>query len=387
MAIWPTLPVNVHFQPVSNWHPFPLDQPGCRIYSLARHAIWNSCRSAGLGSDDVVLVPAYHHGSEIEALLQTGINIRYYKITENLEPDVTNLESLLSPNVRALYLIHYLGFPQNAAYWRQWCDERKLLLMEDAAQAFLSMQNGRPVGSFGHMAFFCLYKTYGLPDGGAVISRYLPPLPALRPRTGFWPVFKRHLNFIATRNSSIGFIHRFFKPLATRWKRRWHVLKGQTTKEFELGNPATPPSIMTHRLLPRILDEQTAERRRENYRFLLRHLSHLVPKPFNTLPEGACPFAFPIEVPDARTFQKKIHHKGVMGLLFWLNPHPSLPVHSFPRSRKLRENMLALPVHQELSLSNLQQIVEVVKEALDTMPPPMGHTQSVFHQHAKDPVS
>lgn len=387
LAIWPTLPLNVHFRRASNWYPFPLDQAGCRIYSLARHAIWNTCRSFGLGPDDTVLVPAYHHGSEIEALLQAGLNIRYYKITESLEPDINDLEFLLGPKVKALYLIHYLGFPQNAAYWRQWCNEHKLLLMEDAAQAFLSTHNGRPVGSFGHMAFFCLYKTYGLPDGGAVISTHLPPMPALRPRIGFWNVFKRHLNFIATRNSSIGFLHRFFKPMVTRWKRSWHLLKGQTSKEFELGNPATPPSTMTRRLLPKLLDEQTAERRRENYRFLLRHLSHLVPKPFDTLPEGACPFAFPIEVPDAKTFQKKIHRKGVMGLLFWLNPHPSLPVQDFQRSRKLRENMLALPVHQELSLSNLQQIVNVVKEALVNRPQPFDQTKLIFPQHKQDTVS
>jgi hypothetical protein len=387
LAIWPTLPLNVHFRQPSKWNPFPLDQAGCRIYSLARHAIWNTCRSSGFGPDDVVLVPAYHHGSEIEALLQARLNIRYYKITENLEPDVTNLELLLGPKVKALYLIHYMGFPQNAAFWRHWCDERKLLLIEDAAQAFLSTHNGRPVGSFGHMAFFCLYKTYGIPDGGAVISKYLPPLPGLRAQSGFWEVFKRHVNFVATRSSSVGFIHRLFKPLVTRWKRKWNVLRGQLSKEFELGDPATPPSVMTRRLLPRILDEKTAERRRENYKFLLRHLGHLVPRPFNLLPEGACPFAFPIEVADAREFRKKLHRKGVLGILYWLNPHPSLPVPDFARCRKLRENMLALPVHQELTLSNLQQIVNVVKEVLIAMPQPMDRTQLVFPRQKQDPVS
>ena len=387
MAIWPTLPLNVHFRQASKWNPFPLDQAGCRIYSLARHAIWNTCRSAGLGPDDVVLVPAYHHGSEVEALLQAGLKIRYYKITEALEPNADNLETLLGPKVRALYLIHYLGFPQNAAYWRQWCDERKLLLIEDAAQAFLSTQNGRPVGSYGHMAFFCLYKTYGIPDGGAVISKHVPPLPGLRARTGFWEVFKRHVNFIATRHSSIGFIHRMFKPLVTRGMRKWHVLRGQLSKEFELGDPATPPSRMTLRLLPKILDEKTVEKRRENYKFLLSHLGHLVPRPFDSLPDGACPFAFPIEVPDSREFQKKIHRKGVHGLLFWQNPHPSLPVHDFPRSRNLRENMLALPVHQELSLSNLRQIVSVVKEVLKAGPYPSNQTSVVYPRHKQDPVS
>jgi dTDP-4-amino-4,6-dideoxygalactose transaminase len=66
----------------------------------------------------VVLVPAYHHGSEIEALLQAGLRIRYYEVDRALEPDAAALESLLGPDVRALYLIHYLGFPQDAPRWR-----------------------------------------------------------------------------------------------------------------------------------------------------------------------------------------------------------------------------------------------------------------------------
>src|SRR5687768_11009173 len=178
LAIWPTLPLNVYFRNVSKWLPYPLGHEECRVFSRARHAIWSACRTLGLGNNDVVLVPAYHHGCEIEALLQAGVNIRYYELTDLLEPDPVNLQQLLTPDVKVLYLIHYLGFPQDALRWRQWCDERGLLLFEDAAQAFLAEIDNMPVGSFGHAGVFCLYKTYGIPDGGAVISFKPPVLPA-----------------------------------------------------------------------------------------------------------------------------------------------------------------------------------------------------------------
>jgi dTDP-4-amino-4,6-dideoxygalactose transaminase len=64
----------------------------------------------------VILVPAYNHGSEIEALLRAGIVCRFYDVGESLEPDEEELEALLDTRVRPLYLIHYLGFPQDAAW-------------------------------------------------------------------------------------------------------------------------------------------------------------------------------------------------------------------------------------------------------------------------------
>lgn len=381
-AIFPTLPLNVYFRSASKWKPFPLDQGNCRIYSLARHAIWNALRSHGFGADDVILVPAYHHGSEIEAIIQAGLNLRYYELTDMLEPDAAILQSLFDSRVRALYLIHYLGFPQNAAYWRQWCDERGIMLIEDAAQAFLATRDNRPVGSFGHMAFFCLYKMFGIPDGSVVVSDHPPAGPLLKAQSGYWRVFKRHVNFIAARNRGLGFFHLSLKPLVIKGIRKWNVAMGNS--EFALGDPNSPPTLMTKRLLPKVLDKEAAARRRENYNFLLRHLGNWVPGPFATLPEGACPFAFPMKLSNPRPFLKEIRSKGVLGILFWLNPHPSLPVNDFPKSMAYREKVLALPVHQDLTRSNLQQIVDVVLQALKKHQSMESHTNELFAHKKQD---
>jgi dTDP-4-amino-4,6-dideoxygalactose transaminase len=365
LAIWPTLSPLVHFRGLSDWVPFPLGQENCRIYSRARHAIWQGCRTLKLEAGQGVLVPAYHHGSEIEALQQAGLRTCYYELNGELQPDPAELEALLEPGVRALYLIHYLGFAQDAAYWRQWCDERGLLLLEDAAQAFLATSGGRPVGSFGHMGVFCLYKTYGLPDGGALVTPLPPPTPTRAPQTGLWRLVKRHLNWVAARQRGFGTLNLHLTKLVGWWRTR----ETAPGLEFELGDPGTPPAALTSRLLYRIVDPETAERRRENYRFLLHHLGHMVPAPFASLPPGACPFAFPIEVDGARAFLQRLRRHGIVGLLFWINPHPSLPVADYPRSRALRERVLALPVHQELTRAALWQIVQAVRDTLAPQQP------------------
>ena len=97
-----------------------------RLHALA-HLV---CGAVGEGDHHDprgVLAPAFHHGSEIEALLRAGLECRFYEVGESLAPDPAELESLVGPRTRALLLIHYLGRPQAAARWREWCDERELL--------------------------------------------------------------------------------------------------------------------------------------------------------------------------------------------------------------------------------------------------------------------
>ena len=179
LSVWPPLPPTIYFHRNSNERPFPLDDDRCRLFARARHALWLGVQALGLAPGDEVLVPAYHHGSEVEALIQAGLGCRFYDVTSGLEPDPAELEALISPSTRALYLIHYLGVPQDLTRWRQWCDDRGLLLFEDAAQAWLASRDGKPAGSVGDLSIFCLYKTFGFPDGAALISStpatYIPP--------------------------------------------------------------------------------------------------------------------------------------------------------------------------------------------------------------------
>ena len=134
-----------------------------------------ACAPLVWGKGDEVLVPAYHHGSEIEALVRAGVKCRFYEASETLEPVTRELEAALTPRTRALLIVHYIGFPQDSDRWRRWCDEHGLLLLEDAAQAWLASASGRPVGSFGDLSVFCLYKTFGFPDGSALVTAASTP--------------------------------------------------------------------------------------------------------------------------------------------------------------------------------------------------------------------
>jgi dTDP-4-amino-4,6-dideoxygalactose transaminase len=327
------------------------------LFSRARHGLWHGVQALGLGQGDTVLTPAYHHGSEIEALQRAGVDCRFYEVNDDLQPpDEDRLAELLGKDVKALYLVHYFGFPQMAERWRRWCDRHGLLLIEDAAMALLSTWKGQPVGSFGHLAIFCVYKTFALPDGGAVVcSASLPEPRGVRPPLGLKSSLMRTGSWLAQRSSLFSTAHGL---VGGHRQQLW----GQ---DFDLGDPFSPASRMTSVILRRLADPEAAARRRSNYQFLSEELGDRLRPLFPDVPEGSSPVAFMIRLDPAEQAEvrKELGKHGVRLANFWMVPHPSLPEEGFERTRTLRLSVAGLPVHQELRPTDLRLIVTSVRAA------------------------
>jgi dTDP-4-amino-4,6-dideoxygalactose transaminase len=337
--------------------PFPLGDPRCRTFALARHGLLRGVEGLGLRPGDEVLAPAYHHGSEVEVYVRAGLAPRFYDATDTLEPDPDELDRALGERVRALHLIHYLGFPSDAARWRRWCDERGLFLIEDAAQAWLARRDGVAVGSLGDLAIFSLYKSVGVPDGGAVVASAPLPSPGGRRRLAARRVAKAHRSWLAQRSPALA-TPRSARPAPER--------DGLPPGEFSLGDPSSPASPLTRAMIPRLLRDDVAGRRRLNYASLLKRLGGFVPRPFAELHPGASPFAFPVAVRDKRSLLDALTDAGVRALDLWSIPHPSLTVERFPGAARRRRSTIGLPIHQELSPVHVDAIAAVVSDHLDS---------------------
>ena len=354
LSVLPPLPLTVYGRRPSTALPFPLRDENCRLFSRARHGLWHGVGLLGLNEGDEILVPAYHHGSEVEALARAGLRCVFYDIGEGLEPNDGELESLLGPRTRALYIIHYLGLPQDAGRWRAWCDARGLLLLEDAAQAWLASLDGHPLGSFGDLAIFCLYKTYGLPDGAALLSSAPPDPPGSRRKSGLSRAARRHARWVVAKSG------RAASLAAAIPDRRRYVPED----DFALGDPSSPPSAATLFLLPRLVGDDAAGRRRENYRLLGEALPEFVPREVADLSGGASPHAFPIETDRREDLLAELKRSGIRAFAFWSYHHPSLPSGDFPGAARWRARIVVLPVHHELGRGEIQRIAATARAAL-----------------------
>jgi CelD/BcsL family acetyltransferase involved in cellulose biosynthesis len=322
IGVWPALPPAVWLRPPADPLPYPLDEPGHRLYTFARQAIWHGVRALGVSDGDEVLVPAAHYGADVPALIGAGLHPRFFGAGPDLAPDADALEGLVGPRTRALCLVHQLGFPQDGRRWRRWCDERGILLLEDAAQAWLARAGGEPVGSWGQLAVFSPHKTLGVPVGAALISETPPPL--AQPRRG------RGVRELALGHGS--------------WLARSVGLLGRTALTGDGGDPAAAraPGPATTAAIARLAYDDPAAGRRANYNVLLDELGERVPPPFTALPDGASPLVFPVRTDDRDALLRRLRTRGIS----------AMPL--------VNTATVGLPVHQELKIGDLDRIIDGV---------------------------
>jgi selenocysteine lyase/cysteine desulfurase len=352
IAVAPPLPPYAFFKRPRRQLPFPLEEETHRIFARARHGLFRGLQALALGAHDEVLAPAYHHGSEIETLRQAGLHCRFYDCNDELAPSEQELTALVTTRTRALYLIHYLGFPQDSARWRRWCDRYGLMLLEDAAQSWLATHHeSRAVGSYGDLAIYCLHKSFGLPDGGALVVRGDAAPPLTRRGLGAHRLLVKHAEWLAQRH-----------PLAGRMReheRFAHLEPELPERAFALGLADSAPLAATTFLIPRVSDATAAERRRANSEQLLALLGDHVRGPFRTIPSGSSPYVFPVSTSGKADILEHLASNRIVGGRLWETPHPDLDAGAFPKAAELRSTLVGLPVHQELTPADVRRVASV----------------------------
>lgn len=345
--VWPAVPPQAWLWRPPDRPPFPLDSPELRLFAFGREALWHGVRALGLEPGDELIVPDYNHGSEVEALERAGLESRFHRCDNRLEPPEEELERLVGPRTRALYLIHYNGFPQDVRRWRRWCDERGLLLIEDAAQAWLAQRDGEPVGSLADLAFFCAYRTYGLPEGALLVSRAPPEPPGVDSGRGLAALGRGHGLWLAQRSGALAAL------AARRLSKRRRLVE----RDFELRELDGRPASTVAPLLARLVSQDAAAARRANYRLLVRELEGLVPEPFEVLPEGAAPFFFPVRSDRKEALLARLADHRVEALEVWPVSHPAVATLGGSGAASRRATTVGLPVHQDLGVAELDRIV------------------------------
>lgn len=352
---------------------FPFNSPGVRYFYFSRNAIWEACRLMGLAGGEVV-VPSYHHGVEIETLVAAGVRPVYYRVGKNWDVDLQDVERLIGPNTRALYLIHYAGFPGPAAEMKAIADKRGLPLIEDCALSLLASDGEKPLGSTGDVSFFSIYKTLPVPNGGAMALRGslaekaadlgTPQAPS--PASTASHVLSSLLQHIEMRGGRPG---RELRKAVRRLGKS--TVEGARIERVTTGSDhfnKEDAGLGMSGLSMRILAAQDMERavrvRRRNYRYLLHTLRDVAPAIMPDLPPGACPLFYPMPVPNKEKVVERLEGLGIQAIDFWRYFHPSCAPTLFPDAAWLRSNVLEVPCHQDLTLSMMRYIASAVRQVV-----------------------
>jgi dTDP-4-amino-4,6-dideoxygalactose transaminase len=106
------------------------------------------------------------------------------------------------------------------------------------------------------------------------------------------------------------------------------------------------------------------QKRRENYQYLLIGLdSNPTFKPlYKTLTDGFCPMTLPLLAEGAKHLIMRLNEKGVPAYS-WpgvsnLHPYAQENIDKFPITKFLVNNLIMLPVHQDLTKRQLDYMVQ-----------------------------
>jgi len=351
---------------------FPFDQPGLRYRYFARNAVWDAVRMLGLAGRKV-LMPAYHHGVELETLLAAGVTPVFFRVDAQMRADFEDARGK-SDGAAALYVIHYAGFPQDMQAARQLAGSLGVPLIEDCALSLLSRDGEKPLGSFGDLSVFCLYKTLPVPNGGALLARgdyarRLESLPPVKPpplASTASHLIGGLLSNLELRTGEAGRRAREALRDAGRWLlRRANVERVSTgTQHFNPQDVELGMSAASHLLLRNQDFARIVERRRRNYFLLYAMLRDVAPPVTGELKPGVCPLFYPMPVDDKAGAIARLLARGVETVDFWRLRHPLVPAGAFPEVDRLRERVLELPVHQDLSPADAEHVASCVRELL-----------------------
>jgi dTDP-4-amino-4,6-dideoxygalactose transaminase len=350
---------------------FPFTTPRLVPFYFARNAVFHAVRLLGLAGREV-LVPAYHHGVEVAALVAGGAIPRFVRVDARLRLDLDHLADQATPRTAAVYVIHYAGFAQPMDDVLGTARRLGLPVIEDCALSLYATEGRRPLGSTGELAVFCFYKSVPVPNGGALVVND-PDLRCALPQTVPPPLGSTLSHATGSLLANLAFrggeAGRRIRELARRSAQRLRDVTGLRpvstgTSRFDPGDAHLGMSGLSRSILRRIDPEAVVAARRRNYFLLLAGLRQAAEPLFPELPAGACPLFYPLLCIDKDTVRARLAAAGIETVDFWRTGHALCPLSRFPEVARLRRHVLELPIHQDLGPEDIEHVQRAVEEAL-----------------------
>ena len=126
----------------------------------------------GVGAGDEVIIPPFTFVATFEAVLAAGAVPVFAEIDDTLGLDPASVTSAITPRTKAVIVVHMCGAMADIQALKALCDEKGLILIEDACQSIGASYKGKALGTFGQAGCFSFdpVKTITCGEAGAVVT-------------------------------------------------------------------------------------------------------------------------------------------------------------------------------------------------------------------------
>jgi dTDP-4-amino-4,6-dideoxygalactose transaminase len=135
-------------------------------------ALTTALAALGVGPGDEVILPAWSWYSCFNAIVLNGALPVFAESDESFNLDASDVESKITPQTRAIMVVHTMGNPADMDALMTVARGRGVKVLEDCAQSLGGGYKGKPLGSIGDIGIysFQIAKTISSGEGGGLVT-------------------------------------------------------------------------------------------------------------------------------------------------------------------------------------------------------------------------
>lgn len=143
-------------------------------YGYKKTLLTTSCTDAlemmailfDIKAGDEVIMPSYTFVSSANAFVLRGAKVIFAdSMPHNPNMDIDKLESLITPQTKAILVLHYGGIASDMDRIMEIANRHNILVAEDAAHSIASTYKNKPLGSIGHLGAYSFHETKNIITG------------------------------------------------------------------------------------------------------------------------------------------------------------------------------------------------------------------------------
>ena len=312
----------------------------------------------GFGPGDEVICPAQTHIATAHTVELTGAKPVFVDaIEETGNIDIDKIEAAITPNTKAISVVHYLGVPVDMPRVKAIADKHGLFLLEDCALAPGAWVDGVHAGLHGDAGVFSFYpvKHITTAEGGIIILKDAELAAKLRLKKAFG-VDRTHGERKVPgvyETVALGFNYRMSEI---------HAVIG----------------IEQMKKLPSFL-----EKRRKNFDVLEAALAgtkriRVIPQPVNDR-VTSCHYCLSVVLDDELASKRpeimeELTNKGIGSSVYYPQPVPRMKYYQdkygydaskYMNAARISDNSIALPVGPHLTEEDMKTIANALTEIIN----------------------
>ncbi len=311
------------------------DAAHCSIYANGTVTLTAALIALGItNKTDEVIVPDYTMIASANAVIMAGATPVFADVErETICIDYESMKNAVTPNTKAIMLVSINGrYPKKLNEILSFCKERKISIVEDAAQSLGCFYNGKHVGTYGDIGSFSfsMPKIITTGQGGALITNN--------------PELYRKVELIKNFGRESAGVDK-------------HIFFGVNFKFTDLQ------AVIGIEQMKKIPERVVLKKK--NYKLLRHLLGNVKEVEFITTGEDVTPWFNDIIVPDVYSLQSYLKEQGIGSRPFYPTLHTQAPYYlhdkHFPNAEFFASHGLWLPSYSQLSIEEIEKIANSIR--------------------------